>query len=60
MQEYFLEDMADVLLWVAAMAPGVMEGTRSEEFMTFVIVFLGSADYIKNPFLRSKLVEVSP
>lgn len=52
-------DMAEVLLWVANRSPAIMESTRSEEFMTVVIVFLGSTEYIKNPFLRSKLVEVS-
>lgn len=57
-QEYFLEDMADVLLWVAEMMPDMMGGSNSEDFLMFLIVFLGSADYIKNPFLRSKLVEV--
>lgn len=58
LQEYFLEDMADVLLWVADVMPDMMGGSNTEDFLMFLIVFLGSADYIKNPFLRAKLVEV--
>ena len=59
MQEYFVEDIADVLQWVAEVAPAVMERSRNEELLMFVVLFLGSADYLKNPFLRAKLVDVS-
>lgn len=50
--------MADVLLWVADVMPDMMGGSNTEDFLMFLIVFLGSTDYIKNPFLRAKLVEV--
>ena len=55
-----MEDMAQALLWVAQRAPAALEGARSEEFMLFVIVFLGSPEYIKNTFLRAKLLDVRP
>ena len=58
-QEYFVEDIADVLQWVAEVAPAVMERSRNEELLMFVVLFLGSAEYLKNPFLRAKLVDVS-
>lgn len=59
-QEYFVEDTADVLQWVAEVAPAVMERSQNEELLMFVVLFLGSADYLKNPFLRAKLVDVRP
>ena len=55
-----MEDIADVLQWVAEVAPAVMERSHSEELLMFVVLFLGSADYLKNPFLRAKLVDVRP
>ncbi len=54
-----MEDIADVLQWVAEVAPAVMERSRNEELLMFVVLFLGSAEYLKNPFLRAKLVDVS-
>ena len=53
-----MEDTADVLQWVAEVAPAVMERSQNEELLMFVVLFLGSADYLKNPFLRAKLVDV--
>jgi len=29
-----------------------------DEFMNFIIMFMGSPDFIKNPYLRAKMVEV--
>lgn len=53
-----MEDMLEVLEWVAHVLPSSMEANPAE-FINFVIVFLGSADYIRNAHLRAKLVDVS-
>ncbi len=58
-QEYFLEDVVDILEWVAQAMPNAMESLPSNEFVNLVIVFLGSPAYIKNAHLRAKLVDVS-
>lgn len=58
MQEYFLEDMLDVLEWVAQALPHVMDLLPNNEFVNLVIVFLGSPAYIKNAHLRAKLIDV--
>lgn len=54
-----MEDMVEVLEWVAHVLPAVMEA-KPTEFIHFVIVFLGSADYVRNAHLRARLVDVSP
>lgn len=58
LQEYFVEDMLEVLEWVAHVLPASMEAYPAE-FISFVIVFLGSADHIRNAHLRARLVDVS-
>lgn len=37
----------------------VMRSNSQEELTTFVVTFLRSSKYIKNPYLKAKLVEVS-
>ena len=53
-----MEDMLEVLEWVAHVLPASMEAYPAE-FISFVIVFLGSADHIRNAHLRARLVDVS-
>ncbi len=60
MQEYFVEDMIEVLMYVSRFRPAVLEGVPMEELLLFFITFMGSPAYIKNPYLRSRMVEVSP
>lgn len=55
--EYFIEDMVEVLEWVAHVLPANMEKMPSE-FIHFTIVFLGSADYVRNAHLRARLVDL--
>jgi len=56
--EYFAEDLVETLLFVARVAPQVLDLDNIEEFVSFIVVFLGSHEYIKNPYLRSRLSEV--
>ncbi|KAK9804240.1 hypothetical protein WJX72_002942 [[Myrmecia] bisecta] len=56
--EYFVEDIADLLLHVGRAAPNVVDSTRMEELISFLVVGIGSPHALKNPYLRGKLVEV--
>ncbi|PRW05883.1 putative ubiquitin conjugation factor E4 [Chlorella sorokiniana] len=55
--EYFVEDPAELLLWVGRTRPDLVEPRKMEEFMVFCTVFLGSPHYVKNAYLRGKMVE---
>ena len=59
MQEYFVEDMIEVLMYVSRFRPQVLEGTPMEELLLFFVTFMGSPDFIHNPYLRSRMIEVS-
>ncbi|CAK0786013.1 hypothetical protein CVIRNUC_009226 [Coccomyxa viridis] len=56
--EYFVEDMIEVLMYVSRFRPQVLEGVPMEELLLFFVTFMGSPAYIKNPYLRSRMVEV--
>ena len=58
-QEYFVEDMIEVLMYVSRFRPQVLEGVPMEELLLFFVTFMGSPAYIKNPYLRSRMVEVT-
>lgn len=60
LQEYFLEDLLDILQWAASAMPHAMDALPNNEFVNLVIVFLGSPAYIKNAHLRAKLIDVRP
>lgn len=36
----------------------MLQNTPRDEFMTFAMVFLSNSAYIKNPYLKSKLIEI--
>jgi ubiquitin conjugation factor E4 B len=57
-QEYFVEDMIELLMFVSRFKPMVLEGLPMEELLLFMIIFMGSPEYIHNPYLRSRMVEV--
>lgn len=56
--EYFIEDLAEYLLYVSRMHPQLLVGAPMEEMMLFLMVFMGSPKYVRSPYLRSKLSEV--
>ncbi len=60
LQEYFVEDMVELLLYVSRFKPMVLEGLPMEELLLFFVTFMGSPDFIHNPYLRSRMVEVIP
>ena len=52
------ENIADVLLGISRHAPQALNGARLEDFMQFLVLFVGAPEHAKNPYLRAKLVDV--
>lgn len=57
MPEHFVEDAMELLIF-ASRIPKALDGVILDEFMNFIIMFMGSPEYIRNPYLRAKMVEV--
>lgn len=56
--EYFVDDLCELMLYVGQTSPKALEGLQLQEIMTFMVVFMGSPGYVKNPFVRSRISEV--
>ena len=61
--EHFVENISDFFIYVARMAPQAMrsvmlDSAQLEELFTFIITFMGSPAYVRNPYVRAKLVDV--
>ena len=54
-----MDDLCELMLYVGQAAPKSLEGLQLEEIMIFMVVFMGSPGYVKNPFLRSRISEVT-
>lgn len=57
MPEHFVEDVMEFLIF-ASRIPKALDGAILDDFMNFIIMFMGSPEYIRNPYLRAKMVEV--
>ncbi|KAL3691495.1 hypothetical protein R1sor_005146 [Riccia sorocarpa] len=57
MPEHFVEDSLELLLF-ASRIPRALDGFILDEFMSFIVMFMGSPLHVKNPYLRAKMVEV--
>lgn len=57
MPEHFVEDAMELLIF-ASRIPKVLDGVLLDDFMNFIIMFMASPNYIRNPYLRAKMVEV--
>lgn len=57
MPEHFVEDAMELLIF-ASRIPKALDGVVLDEFMNFIIMFMASPEYIRNPYLRAKMVEV--
>ncbi|XP_028308658.1 ubiquitin conjugation factor E4 B isoform X2 [Gouania willdenowi] len=56
--EFYIEDVAEFLLFVVQYAPQVLFEPCVQDIVTFLVVFICSQNYIRNPYLIAKLVEV--
>ncbi|CAI0454176.1 unnamed protein product [Linum tenue] len=57
MPEHFAEDAMELLIF-ASRVPKALDGVILDDFMNFIIMFMGSPTHIRNPYLRAKMVEV--
>lgn len=57
MPEHFVDDVMELLIF-ASRIPKALDGIMLDDFMNFIIMFMASPEYIRNPYLRSKMVEV--
>jgi ubiquitin conjugation factor E4 B len=57
MPEHFVEDAMELLIF-ASRIPKALDGVLLDDFMNFIIMFMASPEYVRNPYLRSKMVEV--
>ncbi|ORY77296.1 ubiquitin elongating factor core-domain-containing protein [Protomyces lactucae-debilis] len=56
--EYFVEDIAEFFVYVSRFTPKLLASSTNTELVIFSLVFLKSSNFIKNPYLKAKLVEV--
>ncbi|KAI0712081.1 ubiquitin elongating factor core-domain-containing protein [Earliella scabrosa] len=56
--EYLIEDVIEYYLFVIRQSPKSLELSGRNEMLVWCLTFLTSTWYIKNPFLKAKLVEV--
>ncbi|KTW29866.1 hypothetical protein T552_01070 [Pneumocystis carinii B80] len=56
--EYFVEEIADFFLYTSKYNPELIISNSAIELVTFIITFLKSPSYIKNPYLKAKLAEI--
>uniref|UniRef100_UPI00398EC70A ubiquitin conjugation factor E4 B isoform X1 n=1 Tax=Pristiophorus japonicus TaxID=55135 RepID=UPI00398EC70A len=56
--EFYLEDVAEFLLFIVQYSPQVLYEPCTQDVVTFLVVFICSQNYIRNPYLIAKLVEV--
>jgi len=56
--EYVVEDLVEFMLYISRYAPETLDHEPLDEIMNFFITFMGNADFVKNPYLRCKFVEV--
>ena len=56
--EFYVEDIAEHLLFVIQYSPSSLETVTVNELALFLIVFICSSHYFTNPYLVAKLVEV--
>ncbi|XP_072992148.1 probable ubiquitin conjugation factor E4 [Typha latifolia] len=55
--EHFVDDAMDLLIFTSRI-PKALEGFMLDDFLNFIIMFMASPSYVKNPYLRAKMVEV--
>lgn len=56
--EYLVEDMSEIVLLVLRTRTQMIQSLPIADFVRFAVVFMASPDYIKNPYMRAKLVDV--
>ncbi|CAE6424178.1 unnamed protein product [Rhizoctonia solani] len=55
--EYFVEDTVEYYIYVMRHCPELLDNSLRIEFLVFALTFLTSTWYVKNPLLKSKLLQ---
>ncbi|KAK2710160.1 hypothetical protein QYM36_013732 [Artemia franciscana] len=58
MPEWFLEDMADYILFALQVAPDAVALSLDQSVLSCLLVLIATPHYVSNPYLIAKLVEV--
>ncbi|KIO29369.1 hypothetical protein M407DRAFT_70531 [Tulasnella calospora MUT 4182] len=56
--EYFIEDVVEFYFFLVRYSPGSLDLSGKKEIFEFIITFLTSTWYIKNPHLKARLVQI--
>ncbi|XP_047580432.1 ubiquitin conjugation factor E4 B isoform X2 [Lutra lutra] len=56
--EFYVEDVAEFLFFIVQYSPQVLYEPCTQDIVTFLVVMLCNQNYIRNPYLVAKLVEV--
>ena len=56
--EWYIEDVADFLLFAVQHMPSVVDTNSSNDLVLFLITFVCSSNYVSNPYLVAKIIEV--
>jgi len=56
--EYVLEDILGNFTFISQHLPDIMVSANSDELIAMCITFLTNSDYVKNPYLKAKLVSL--
>ncbi|TPX46860.1 hypothetical protein SeMB42_g02682 [Synchytrium endobioticum] len=56
--EWIIDDICEFFMFLCRYRPTVFENNPRDELLTFTMVILQNPTYIKNPYLKSKLVEI--
>nr|XP_056721613.1 ubiquitin conjugation factor E4 B [Euleptes europaea] len=56
--EFYVEDVAEFLFFIVQYSPQVLYEPCTQDVVTFLVVMLCNQNYIRNPYLVAKLVEV--
>ncbi|KAJ7974348.1 Ubiquitin conjugation factor like [Quillaja saponaria] len=57
MPEHFVEDAMELLI-IASGIPKALDVILLDDFINFIIMFMASPQFIRNPYLRAKMVKV--
>ncbi|KAI0333659.1 ubiquitin conjugation factor E4 [Cubamyces sp. BRFM 1775] len=56
--EYLIEDVIEYHIYILRISPNSLELSGKNEMLIWCLTFLTSTWYIKNPFLKAKIIEV--
>ncbi|KAK9449910.1 ubiquitin elongating factor core-domain-containing protein [Limtongia smithiae] len=56
--EYFVEDITGFIIYFSRHFPQLLFDQTHVELVTFAVTFIRTSSYIKNPYLKAKIIEV--